>query len=127
MRSRWIPLVLVTLLASSCNKDIFDSATIRQLPKEEYLQKIKETPNAYILDVRTRMEYNKEHIEGAQSMSLIGSSFDEKIELLDTTRTVFLYCETAHRSPIATMKLKRVGFTKIYDLKNGYQTLRSEE
>ena len=83
-----------------------------------------ETENPYVLDIRTRMEYNRGHVEGSQSMSVIGNSFDEKIELLDTTRTVFVYCETAHRSPFATMKLKRMGFTRIYDLKGGYMTLR---
>jgi len=106
------------------NKNIYNSPTIQQLPKEVYLAKMAETENPYVLDIRTRMEYNRGHVEGSQSMSVIGNSFDEKIELLDTTRTVFVYCETAHRSPFATMKLKRMGFTRIYDLKGGYMTLR---
>lgn len=119
-----ISCTMLMLTMVGCNKNIYNSPTIQQLPKEVYLAKIAATANPYVLDIRTRMEYNRGHVEGAQSMSVIWNGFDEKIELLDTTRTVFVYCETAHRSPFATIKLKRVGFTRIYDLKGGYQTLR---
>ncbi|MCF8277399.1 MAG: rhodanese-like domain-containing protein [Flavobacteriales bacterium] len=124
----FIQLVAVIWLIafSGCNKLIYNSPTVQQLPKEAYLAKLREVDKAYVLDIRTRMEYKRGHIEGAESMSVIGSGFDEKIELLDTTRTVFVYCETAHRSPIATMKLKRVGFTRIYDLEGGYSVLRED-
>ena len=107
-----------------CNRNIYDSATIRQLPKEEYLAKLASTPGAYLLDIRTGMEYRRAHIDGAVSMSLLSSAFDDRIAELDTARPVFLYCETAHRSPFATMKLKKAGSTEIYDLEKGYSTIR---
>ncbi|MCF8259070.1 MAG: rhodanese-like domain-containing protein [Flavobacteriales bacterium] len=117
-------LAMMPLMLWGCGAGIYSTATICQLPKEEYMAKLRATPNAYLFDVRTRMEYNEDHIAGAQSLSLVGASIDEQIELLDTSRAVFIYCETAHRSPLVTMKLKRVGFTRIYDLKGGFGTLR---
>lgn len=129
MRSyiRGLNLSVALFLLASCHDRIYSSDSITQLPKEDYLRMMALDPNAYVIDVRTRFEYNKEHLPRAQSLSLVGSNFDEKIELLDTTKAVFIYCETAHRSPFATMKLKRVGFTRIYDLKGGYSTLRVSE
>jgi rhodanese-related sulfurtransferase len=37
---------------------------------------------------------------------------------------VFIYCETAHRSPMAARKLRRIGFVEITDLKKGYKPYR---
>ncbi|MEM7039694.1 MAG: rhodanese-like domain-containing protein, partial [Bacteroidota bacterium] len=34
---------------------------------------------------------------------------------------VFIYCETAHRSPVAAKKLHRVGIRPVYDLKGGFR------
>lgn len=123
-------IVLVSLLTFTamfgCNRRIFNSPTIRQLPKEEYLAKLAETDNVYIIDVRTRMEYDKGHLEGAESISII-DSFKKRAAVLDTNRTVFVYCETAHRSPFATIKLKKLGFKRIYDLEGGYSVLRKKK
>ena len=118
-------LVGLALSGFGCNRSIYDSSTICQLDKENYLSKLEESDDAYILDVRTKKEYNNGHIDGAQSMSIL-SSFGKQIELLDSSKTVFIYCEAAHRSPFATMKLKRIGFTRIYDLKGGYSVLRTK-
>jgi len=120
-------ILFSTLVLFGCNENIYSTHSITQLPKDEYLRMLAADTNAYVIDVRTKFEYNKEHLPRAQSLSLVGSNFDERIELLDTTKAVFIYCETAHRSPFATMKLKRVGFTRIYDLKGGYSTLRVSE
>lgn len=112
------------LFMFGCNDRIYSTHSITQLPKDEYLRMMAADTHAYVIDVRTKFEYNREHLPRARSLSLVGSNFDERIELLDTTKAVFIYCETAHRSPFATMKLKRVGFTRIYDLKGGYSTIR---
>ncbi len=122
-------LLLVVVLCVAlfgCNKNIYNTATIRQLPKDEYMTTLHAEPNPYILDIRTGKEYERGHIEGAENYNLLQSSFGKKIAELDTGRTVFLYCETAHRSPFATQKLKKIGFTRIYDLEGGYSKLREE-
>lgn len=109
-----------------CNKNIYSTSSVKQLPKDQYLALMDSLENPYILDVRTGLEYKQGHIDGAQSMSFLSSEFSWRISELDTTRPVFLYCETAHRSPFATKQLKRVGFSQIYDLKEGYSTLREK-
>lgn len=112
------------LLFNSCAyKNIFNSETIKQLPLEEYVNKIKTTDNSIIIDVRTPAEYNKSHYPNAINVDLL-KQFKKDTKELDNTKTVFIYCETAHRSPYAAKFLKQNGFTKIYDLEKGYSQVR---
>ena len=120
----FIKLVLfcnIALLSSCSINKTFNGNNIAQLSPVDYqakLQDISETER-YIIDVRTPMEYKGGFIEGAQNISYIGTGFSNKIAQLDTTKMVFLYCQTAHRSPLATKKLMKHGFTNIYDLAGG--------
>lgn len=122
-------IILVILIGSayfmvSCSyKNIFNSDTIKQIPLEEYLSKIEENEDIIIIDVRTAAEYKKGHFPNAINVSLLGS-FKKNTKDLDNTKTAFIYCETAHRSPFATRFLKQKGFTKIYDLDKGYSQYR---
>jgi len=119
---KWL---LLLLPFCACNKKIFSSPTIQQLEKQEYLTKLHACHDDCILiDVRTPHEYRKAHLDNAINISYILGRFNKKIKRLDHSKTIFLYCQTAHRSPLATKKLKRAGFTKIYDLKDGYQTIK---
>ena len=107
-----------------CAKSIYQYDTVEQLPPEEYLTRLDAEEDAYLLDIRTGMEYKKNHIEGAEHANFLSFSFGKKIAPLDTTRTVFIYCETAHRSPYVAKKLWKRGFRKIIDLEGGYRALR---
>lgn len=111
---------------TGCNKHIYNSTTIKQLPKNEYFALMDSLVEPYILDIRTGLEYKRGHVEGARNISFLSSEFGWHIADLDTSRPVFLYCETAHRSPFATKQLKKAGFTQIYDLEGGYSTLRAK-
>lgn len=121
--SYWLSMVIVLVLAS-CNHNVYDGINVRQVPKEEYLALIDSLGNEYIIDVRTKLEFNREHIPNARSISFLNTDFDWKIADLDTTRPVFIYCETAHRSPFAAKQLKKAGFKTIIDLQGGYSTIR---
>ena len=103
---------------------IFNSNTIKQLDKDVYLQLIEEKKEALVIDLRTPFEYNMSHHPRAININYL-MRFKEKISKLDTNKPVFICCETAHRSPYATLQLKEVGFTEIYDLKKGYSQIRS--
>lgn len=95
------------------------------LTPKEYLEKLNATNNKLIIDVRTKGEYKKGHIKGAQNISYLGSTFAEKAAELDNSKTVFVYCETAHRSPLAARILSNLGFKQIYDLQFGFENWRN--
>ena len=109
------------MLAACSHRTIFDRGTVRQLPVQEYVHRLEADSHRYIIDVRTSVEYSIGHLDSAINISYVAGRFKKKIAQLDTTRTVYLYCQTAHRSPYATKRLKEAGFTRIYDLKKGYR------
>lgn len=77
--------------------------------------------NGYILvDVRTPKEYRNGHMKNAVNISYFNSWFTDSIKKLDRSKTIYMYCQTQHRSPLASRKMKKLGFKKIYDLKGGF-------
>jgi rhodanese-related sulfurtransferase len=106
---------------------VFDQPNVSQLPADEYLEKLEASEDHYLIDVRTRMEFKKAHLEGAMNNSYIRPGFGRRIRDLDPSKPVFLYCETAHRSPYAARKLFKKGFDQIYDLEGGYRILRKRK
>ena len=102
---------------------IFNTDTIKQIDKDVFLKMIEDDKEALVVDLRTPFEFNISHHPRAININYL-SGFKEKIMKLDNTKTIFINCETAHRSPYATVSLKEVGFTKIYDLKKGFSQIR---
>ncbi|HQW80357.1 MAG: cyclic nucleotide-binding domain-containing protein [Rhodanobacteraceae bacterium] len=64
---------------------------------------------AQILDVRTREEFDEAAIKGALNIPLL--SLRDRIDELDRTRSIIVYCNTGERSAAATFILGKVGFT----------------
>lgn len=87
---------------------------------DDYQKKLSENSNYLIVDVRTPGEFNKGHIEHAINISYFGSGFREATDKLDKSKLIFMYCETQHRSPLASKIMKKEGFTHIIDLKGGF-------
>lgn len=96
-------------------------------PAEMYAGQLDSTTEAIIIDVRTPMEYNKGHIEGAVNISYLGFGFKRKVAKLDNDLPVFIYCQTAHRSPLAAKVLHKQGFKEVHDLKGGFKNWKEEK
>lgn len=98
------------------------TTTIIALQPNQYQQQIADAENAQIVDVRTGIEYNKGHIPGAINISWISMNFAKKVlKYLDKDKPVYIYCQTAHRSPMAAKRLHALGFTEVFDLVDGFK------
>lgn len=95
------------------------SKNVEILEANAFASKIKATPQAQLIDVRTPEEYNTLHIENAKNINWLSDSFATNVEKLDPKQPVFLYCKAGNRSQKAANKLAELGFTKIYDLQGG--------
>lgn len=84
-----------------------------------FAEKIKNTPNAQILDVRTPEEFAGEHLENAKNNNWLSADFATNAANLDKTKPIFVYCKAGSRSQKAAAKLAEMGFTTIYDLQGG--------
>lgn len=118
MKFRYISLILIiSFTILSCKGKI--SENIKNIDPKTFAEKIKETPNAQIIDVRTPGEFAAGHIENAVNIDWLGDVFVANAEKLDKSKPVFVYCKTSNRSPSAAAKLEELGFKNIFNLDGG--------
>lgn len=91
----------------------------QKLPAKEFQNKLQETPDALLLDVRTPKETNNSYLPNAVYLDFYDSSFATMLNRLDTSRPVFVFCAIGARSEQAAAMLIANGFKKVYDLKGG--------
>jgi thioredoxin len=118
MKANFFPIILlVFILGTSCSAN--QKTGITTLTPEAFANKIAETTNPQIIDVRTPEEYIGGAIEDAQNVNWNSADFNSKIELLDKTRPVFVYCLSGGRSAEASQTLVDKGFKEIFELQGG--------
>ena len=72
--------------------------------------------NAVLIDVRTRDEYDKEHIDGAVLLTLDDINEDSVKDVIESKDSVIIvYCQSGNRSHQALEQLKSLGYTEVYD------------
>ena len=69
-----------------------------------------------LLDVRTEGEYNAEYIPGAINIPL--SDLESRIDELDSSKAIIVYCKTGSRSRTASETLAQRGFI-VYNMEGG--------
>jgi len=87
---------------------------------DEFEKKYSETPTAQLVDVRTSGEYGGGHLPKAQNIDYKSADFVTKIQTLDKSKPVFLYCLSGGRSGEAMTILKQNGFNEVYNMGGGY-------
>ncbi len=72
-----------------------------------------------ILDVRTPREFDAGRIKGAINIDFWGPMFEESVSLLDKKPVYLVYCTSGVRSGGAMKKMRKLGFTRIYNMNGG--------
>ncbi len=82
---------------------------------------------AQILDVRTAAEYQSGHIANAlQANWLDQKEFNNRIQHLDKTKTIYVYCQSGGRSASAQEALIQAGY-KVVNLEGGMSNWRMQQ
>jgi len=77
---------------------------------------------AYLVDVRTPEEFNKQHLKYAQNINIRSADFDAQVKKLGKDKNIYLYCHSGNRSGKATDSLQMLGYTRSYNI-GGIDTL----
>jgi thioredoxin len=117
MKKAFINLLFIGFLFTSCNGQT--NANYESIAAVNFAEKIKTTPQAAIIDVRSPEEFAGQHIDNAINIDWNGDNFDGKIGKYDKSKPIFVYCMSGGRSKKAAEKLSELGFTKIYELQGG--------
>ncbi|WP_315080483.1 FAD-dependent oxidoreductase [uncultured Clostridium sp.] len=88
--------------------------------KQVNIDKVRELVenDAYIIDVRERREYENGHIKNAKNIPL--SELRERINEIPRDIPVYLHCRTGQRSYNATLALKNLEFTNVYNITGSF-------
>ena len=89
-----------------------------------FSDRLKEVPDAQLLDVRTPGEFSEGHLANAKNFDWNGTEFNAQISGLDKSKPVFVYCMSGKRSAAAAEKMRAEGFTEVYELEGGISAWR---
>jgi len=81
--------------------------------------KLVDKGDGQLLDVRTPEEWASGTIKGATKMNFFDNNFKDQLSKLDKNQAVYVYCRSGGRSGKATKQMKKMGFTKVYNLVGG--------
>ena len=85
----------------------------------------RHTPGLVAIDVRPEAQFEKRHLPGAQNAPFVkGTLKNSKIENLDRSTPILVYCEGGHRSRNALKALEEAGFHSIYHMNRGFMMWR---
>ena len=109
--------ILFVATLSACSKGYTD------ISNEELVQMLESDVDYYFIDVRTLDEYYNERISGFD-INFDFYIFDSNYSLLDgldTSRPIVIMCNSGNRSVDASNIFIEIGFTEVYNLKNGIE------
>ncbi len=99
---------------------------IIDLPPGAFYKKILNTPNAVIIDVRTKAEAADGHVPNAVLLNYREEEFEKQIAALDKDKTYFVYCGNGVRSDQAIDLMEKMGFKRYYNLVGGFKAWKQD-
>ena len=113
-KRRWVTLSISLLIigaASGQDKPV--------LPAPEFQEQIRR-PGIQLLDVRTSQEYSAGHIHDSFLADWNNQEqFQQRVQYLDKTKPLYVYCGSGVRSHDAGKWLRANGFQRVFELQSG--------
>ena len=116
---RYIVILLIAIsgLTSATGQNFNKNISISEA--DQLIRDTTGSIDLVILDVRTPEEFSKEHIKGAINIDFWGKGFMDAMATHNINRTYLIYCTSGVRSNGAMNKMRKLGFTKLYNMKGG--------
>jgi rhodanese-related sulfurtransferase len=112
-------LIVVSLFLGTFLQSCQSQTASGTVDAKTFQQKLNETKDKVILDVRTPEEYAEGYIDQAVLMNYYDDSFESGLKKLDKNKTYFVYCAAGGRSHSALEDMQKAGFTKVIELGGG--------
>ncbi len=96
----------------------------RQFNAHAFAQAIDRFTDEWIIDVRTRREFESGYIPNAINMDFYADDFNSQLASLPGDRPLMIYCHSGSRSAVVIARLARMGYDQIYHLQGGIQSWR---
>lgn len=83
------------------------------------LKELMRNKEIYLIDVRSGQEYEEGHLDGAINIPVYNIENEIQKKVKDKNETIILYCSSGSRSKKAKNILEKLGYTEVYNLKEG--------
>ncbi len=111
-------LILLSVLSN--NTLAQEAKTTETFTLDAFAQKLSQSTNPQILDVRSPAEFKENHLKGAVNFyAPDDDTFAKGIENLKKDKPVFVYSINNGRSTTISKKLREAGFKEVYPLPGG--------
>ena len=103
---------------------LVDDALTRvdEITPDEVQQKLNDSDDFVLLDVREKDEWKRSHIAGAQYLGKGVIERDIENEIPDTDKELVLYCGGGYRSALAADNLQKMGYRNVKSLQGGFRS-----
>jgi rhodanese-related sulfurtransferase len=113
--SKFYCTLLFVLFTTSCTsqnpKDIVNFKDVNKAIGESKI---------VLFDVRTKSEVNEGAIPSAIWSDYYNPAFKSTVAKLDTSKTYYIYCKAGVRSKLTMNMMRKMGFSKVYNYKGGF-------
>jgi rhodanese-related sulfurtransferase len=94
---------------------------IREVTVEETHHRLKENPNARLIDVREDNEWEAAHAAGAEHLGKGIIERDIEGNVPDKSTELILYCGGGYRSALTADVLQQMGYINVYSMAGGWK------
>jgi len=98
-------------------------ARVHEVSIEQARERLRQNPNAILVDVREDNEWEEGH--AAEAIHLGKGIFERDLErtVPDPSTELILYCGGGYRSALAADAAQRMGYTNVSSLMGGYKAM----
>lgn len=118
---KYLAAISTAIIFLSCNSK---AQTNLNISADEFEKGVSKQ-NSQLLDVRTAGEYQDGHLKNAFLADWNKQDqFKERVQSLDKTKPIYVYCLSGGRSAAASAWLKQNGYASVYNLEGGINAWR---
>lgn len=118
------PLIAVLLFFYS-GGNAQTNTTVNKVTAAKLALSLENEQNPQLIDVRTPAEFNNGHVAGAMNANINSNDFKAKINNLDKSKPVYVYCLSGGRSGNAAKQLLAAGFEQVIEMPGGMMEWRA--
>ncbi len=112
--------------AASQTAQVLDQiAPVKNINSTEAKQLLTNDKNAIIVDVRSNEEVAQGKVDNSIHIPITDPDFVAKMNALDKTKTVIVYCKAGGRSAKACKMVEGKGFKSLYNVTDGFDGWKS--
>jgi len=132
MKKLFVLLALLALVFSAEAQEVkiakkkkiieFEPTMVVSVP--DFEQKMHQIKGELVIDLRTKEEFEKSHIDGAENIPFDAATFEEKLAALDKTKTLLLYTakkQDGKVTPKMFAMIFKAGFEAAFLLDGGFE------